>query len=55
METKEDQIEKTDQKVSQTEEFFEGFVEKVEDDVPENCPFLRDLKDTLRDEGLEIE
>jgi len=55
METKEDQIEKPEQKVSQTEESFERLFNQLERDMPEDCPGLSAMKDTLRDEGLEIE
>jgi len=55
METKEDQIEKPEQKVSQTEESFERLFNQLEEDMPDDCPCLSVMKDALREKGLEIE
>jgi len=55
METKENQMVKSEKKVSQTEDFFEKLFDHLERDMPEDCPGLSAMKDNLREEGLEIE
>jgi len=51
METKENQIEKSEKKVSQTEDFFEEFFDYLEEDLPENCPRLEKDEGDLERKG----